>query len=107
MTQDGRSRAFINGTPATLAQCSELGELLVDIHSQHAHQSLLRRAVQRALLDAFAGTEADAHAVAEDAQTLRDLKHELEVLRSSSNEVAERRDLLNYQINELAELAFG
>ena len=107
VTQDGRSRAFINGTPATLAQCSELGELLVDIHSQHAHQSLLRRAVQRALLDAFAGTEADAHAVAEDAQTLRDLKHELEVLRSSSNEVAERRDLLNYQINELAELAFG
>ena len=53
VTSDGRSRAFINGSPATLAQCSELGELLVDIHSQHAHQSLLRRAVQRELLDEF------------------------------------------------------
>ena len=54
LTADGRSRAFINGTPATLSQCAELGALLVDLHSQHAHQSLMRRSVQRDLLDAFA-----------------------------------------------------
>ncbi len=107
VTSDGRSRAFINGSPATLAQCKELGELLVDLHSQHAHQSLLRRSVQRELLDAFSGTSEDASAVAEEAAGIRALKHELATLRSSSNEIAERRDLLNYQIDELATLSFG
>ena len=107
VTADGRSRAFINGSPATLAQCKELGELLVDLHSQHAHQSLLRRSVQRELLDAFSGTTEDATSIAEEANSIRALKHELEALRSSSNEIAERRDLLNYQIDELSELGFG
>ena len=51
ITAEGRSRAYINGSPATLADCADLGQLLVDIHSQHAHQSLLRRPTQRSLLD--------------------------------------------------------
>jgi DNA repair protein RecN (Recombination protein N) len=51
----GRSRAFVNGHATTVAQVRELGELLVDIHGQHAHQSLLRPASQRELLDAFGG----------------------------------------------------
>jgi DNA repair protein RecN (Recombination protein N) len=51
----GRSRCFINGHPATLAQLREAGEFLVDIHGQHEHQSLLRAAAQRELLDAHAG----------------------------------------------------
>ena len=104
VTADGRSRAFINGSPATLAQCTELGELLVDIHSQHAHQSLLRRAVQRELLDAFSGIDAEATAVATEAQAIRALKQEFEELASTSKELEERRDLLNYQIEELLEL---
>ena len=107
VTSDGRSRAFINGSPATLAQCTELGELLVDLHSQHAHQSLLRRPVQRELLDAFSGTMEAASSIAEEAKHIRALNHELDTLRSSSNEIAERRDLLNYQIDELSELSFG
>ena len=107
VSSDGRSRAFINGSSATLAQCKELGELLVDLHSQHAHQSLLRRAVQRELLDAFSETTAEALSIAEEANCIRTLKHELETLRSSSNEIAERRDLLNYQIDELSGLSFG
>ncbi|HXM81334.1 MAG TPA: DNA repair protein RecN [Burkholderiales bacterium] len=53
----GRSRCFINGHAATLAQLKEAGEFLVDIHGQHAHQSLLRAAAQRDLLDAHAGAE--------------------------------------------------
>jgi DNA repair protein RecN (Recombination protein N) len=53
----GRSRCFINGHAATLAQLREAGEFLVDIHGQHAHQSLLRAAAQRDLLDAQAGAE--------------------------------------------------
>ncbi len=107
VSSDGRSRAFINGSSATLAQCKELGELLVDLHSQHAHQSLLRRSVQRELLDAFSETAAEALSIAEEANCIRTLKHELETLRSSSNEIAERRDLLNYQIDELSGLSFG
>ena len=106
VTSDGRSRAFINGSPATLAQCTELGELLVDIHSQHAHQSLLRRAVQRELLDEFSEITNEASAVAAEAEAIRGLKQELATLTSSSKEVEERRDLLNYQIEELLELNF-
>jgi DNA repair protein RecN (Recombination protein N) len=61
----GRSRCFVNGRAATLAQLREAGELLVDIHGQHAHQSLLRPSAQRELLDAQAGTQALAADVAE------------------------------------------
>ena len=106
VTSDGRSRAFINGSPATLAQCTELGELLVDIHSQHAHQSLLRRAVQRELLDEFSEITGEASAVAAEAEAIRGLKQELATLTSSTKELEERRDLLNYQIEELLELNF-
>ena len=61
----GRSRCFINGRAATLAQLREAGEYLVDIHGQHAHQSLLRASAQRELLDAHAGAEALARETAE------------------------------------------
>jgi len=61
----GRSRCFVNGRAATLAQLREAGELLVDIHGQHAHQSLLRPSAQRELLDAQAGAQALAAEVAE------------------------------------------
>ena len=106
VTSDGRSRAFINGSPATLAQCTELGGLLVDIHSQHAHQSLLRRAVQRELLDEFSDINGEAASIAAEAEAIRELKQELSTLTSSSKELEERRDLLNYQIEELLDLNF-
>jgi DNA repair protein RecN (Recombination protein N) len=61
----GRSRCFVNGRAATLAQLREAGELLVDIHGQHAHQSLLRPSAQRELLDAQSGTQPLAAEVAE------------------------------------------
>ncbi|MSQ64730.1 MAG: DNA repair protein RecN, partial [Betaproteobacteria bacterium] len=61
----GRSRCFINGHSATLAQLREIGEFLVDIHGQHEHQSLLRAAAQRDLLDAHAGAGDLALACAE------------------------------------------
>ena len=107
VASDGRSRAFINGSPATLAQCSELGERLVDIHGQPAHQSLLRRAVQRELLDEFSEIGEEASGVAAEAEAIRALKQELIALASSSKELEERRDLLNYQIEELLELNFA
>jgi len=75
ITREGRSRAYINGRPSTLQDCAALGELLVDIHGQHAHQSLLRRAQQRLLLDSYAGQLANAskaHTTANEWLRLRD-----------------------------------
>ena len=73
----GRSRAFVNGRPATVAQLRELGEMLVDIHGQHDHQLLVKRERQRQLLDAFAGATALAAEVAQRhaAWTLGDFDH--------------------------------
>jgi DNA repair protein RecN (Recombination protein N) len=65
LDRGGRSRCFVNGHAATLAQLREAGEYLVDIHGQHAHQSLLRPAAQRTLLDAQGGAEALARETAE------------------------------------------
>jgi len=83
----GRSRCFINGHAATLAQLKEAGEWLLDLHGQHAHQSLLRAAAQRELLDAHAGTEALAR---ETAQTFRDWKRLEEVAAEASAKFAQR-----------------
>ena len=54
LTSEGRSRGYINGQSATMQQLRDLGEMLIDIHSQHEHQSLLRREVHRHILDDFA-----------------------------------------------------
>lgn len=102
-----RSRAYINGIPATLQQCAELGHQLVDIHSQHAHQSLLRRDVQRALLDSYAGAGAVAAEVARLAEQWRAVRDQLTALHGAGDEAAARRQLLAYQVQELEELALG
>jgi len=83
----GRSRCFINGHAATLAQLREAGELLVDLHGQHAHQSLLRAAAQRELLDAHAGAEALAR---ETAQAFRDWQRLEELAAQASAQFAQR-----------------
>jgi DNA repair protein RecN (Recombination protein N) len=100
-----RSRAFINGRPATVQQCARLGEHLVDIHSQHAHQSLLRRDVQRALLDDYASAAQNASQVAELARAWAQTAERLHALRESSEDSEARRQLLQYQVGELDELA--
>jgi DNA repair protein RecN (Recombination protein N) len=104
ITAEGRSRAYINGSPATLSDCADLGQLLADIHSQHAHQSLLRRPVQRSLLDTYAGAETLIIEVNETAQRWRVLQEEYSRLAGQSEESDARRALLTYQIEELETL---
>ena len=104
ITAEGRSRAYINGSPATLSDCADLGQLLVDIHSQHAHQSLLRRSVQRSLLDTYAGAETLIVKVSETAQRWRVLQEEYSRLAGQTEESDARRALLTYQIEELETL---
>ncbi|MFT4767403.1 MAG: DNA repair protein RecN (Recombination protein N) [Glaciecola sp.] len=107
ITREGRSRAYINGRPATLQDCAALGELLVDIHGQHAHQSLLRRPQQRLLLDSYAGQISAAQKTADIANEWVRLRDELDGLRSSQQEQADREQLLRYQVGELDELALA
>lgn len=103
----GRSRAFINGRGVTLAQLREAGEHLVDIHGQHEHQSLLRAAAQRALLDAYAGLDAAASAVATAWRRWRDLRQQLTALETNAAVVAAEREQLAFQVRELDALKFN
>lgn len=104
---NGRSRGFINGCSATLQQMRETGEQLLDIHGQHAHQSLVRPDAQRMLLDGYAGVAADAEKVAalyRDWQTLRRRRISLS---ENAEAVAAERELLRFQCDELEGLGFN
>jgi DNA repair protein RecN (Recombination protein N) len=101
----GRTRCFINGHAATLAQLKEAGEFLVDIHGQHAHQSLLRPAAQRNLLDTHAEAEDLARETAEAHRAWRRLQEvALEAQKNFAAREAERADLQE-RAGELKKLA--
>src|SRR5687767_6493370 len=102
---DGRSRAFINGQPVNLQDLKTLGSLLVDIHGQHAHQSLLDTGNQRALLDAHDELAPVAKSVAELFASWHALVEQLENRRSSSAQRQSEIDLMRFQIAELDALA--
>jgi DNA repair protein RecN (Recombination protein N) len=92
--RSGRSRSFINGHAATAAQLREAGERLVDIHGQHAHQSLLRASGQRELLDAHAGSESLAVETSESYRAWKRLETvALEAQKNFAARQAERDDL--------------
>ena len=111
---DGRSRAFINGVAATVAQLKDLGENLVDIYSQNAHHSLLKTNMQRQILDEFSGSVELANQVAKQYKTWADFnKKRIELEKNSAafaDELAELRDKtrelkqLNFDIGEWQEL---
>jgi DNA repair protein RecN (Recombination protein N) len=101
----GRSKAFINGIAATAAQLRELGEMLVDIHGQHAHQSLLKTDAQRVLLDSQAGLLDDAKAVAAGYKAWRALAKQREEFETNARNVLLERERLEWQVGELEKLA--
>src|SRR2546430_1294272 len=101
LDMQGRSRAWINGRPATLAQLAELGASLIDLHGQHAHESLGRPETQRQLVDAFGGFTALAREVASAWRAWRDAAERRErVERGAASFVAER-ELLAARAEEL------
>lgn len=101
IVREGRSRAFINGRAVTGTQLRELGNLLVDIHGQHAHQSLLRASSQRELLDAYGGHLPLAATVTAAFRDYRALDQQLKALEAASKERAARLELLAFQVQEL------
>lgn len=102
----GRSRAWLNGTAATLGQLREAAEFLCDIHGQHAHHSLLRSDAQRALLDAHAGTPALVCEVAECFVHWRKLREARKAAEQDVAATARERELLDWQVKELEALGF-
>ncbi|HEX2827909.1 MAG TPA: DNA repair protein RecN [Burkholderiales bacterium] len=100
----GRSRAFVNGTAATLTQLREVGEFLVDIHGQHAHQSLQRSAAQRDLLDGFGGHAEIAERVADLYRGWRRRADDRAAFEKNSAAIAAERERFEWQVKELAAL---
>ncbi len=100
----GRSRAFINGSSATVQQLGEASDRLVDVHGQHAHQSLVRPAAQRELLDAHAGLAPLAGEVAAAFREWRRLAAARAESETNAAARAAERDALAWQVDELAKL---
>jgi DNA repair protein RecN (Recombination protein N) len=103
----GRSRAFINGRPATAQQLKEAGEFLVDIHGQHAHYSLLKVTEQRRLLDAYAGSGDLAAATADRFRAWRACTARRQAAERQAGELDAERDRLAWTEQELAALGFS
>jgi DNA repair protein RecN (Recombination protein N) len=103
--RSGRSRLFINGHAATLAQAKAAGEFLVDIHGQHEHQSLMRPAAQRALLDAHAGAEPLLDQVAAAYRDWQRLQRVAEEAEKNFAQRAAERSMVDEQLGDLKKLA--
>jgi DNA repair protein RecN (Recombination protein N) len=103
-TAEGRSRGYINGQSCTMQQLQQLGEMLTDIHSQHEHQSLLRRETHRKLLDDYADTTELATQVVTAFRAWHSANKKLSSLMERSDELIARKDLLSFQVNELQQL---
>ena len=104
ITREGRSRAYINGRPAPLQDLKALGNMLIDIHSQHAHQSLLKKEQQRRLLDEFAGLSDSLSALKTIALQYQQIEQRLNTLQLNRSEHTARAQLLGYQVDELDSL---
>jgi DNA repair protein RecN (Recombination protein N) len=102
---EGRSRAFINSQPVTLDDLRTLGSMLIDIHGQHAHQSLLESSAQRAVLDATADARDLAASVAQDFAAWQEAARALAARQEHSAEREAQLELLRFQRAELTELA--
>ena len=102
----GRSRAFINGTAVTATQLRELGELLVNIHGQHQHQSLARAPAQRELVDAYGKLDAQADKVAELHRDWRDKAERRRAFETNAAAYVAERERLEWQVSDLAQLDF-
>lgn len=105
ISRDGRSRGYINGVPCPLSHLKLLGELLIDIHSQHEHQSLLKLETHKRLLDEYAGHNGLVEQVKQLAQQWKQTQQQFKLNSSNSEEQQAKQQLLSYQLEELENLA--
>ncbi|GGO74485.1 DNA repair protein RecN [Bowmanella pacifica] len=102
---EGRSKAYINGAPVSLQQLKGLGQYLVNIHGQHAHQQLLKADVQRELLDNYANHPDLLQELLNRYQQLQETRKQYQLLQDNQQHREARRQLLAYQVQELDEFA--
>ncbi|WP_022940033.1 DNA repair protein RecN [Psychromonas hadalis] len=107
INKEGRSRAYINGTPVPLSQLKSLGQLLVNIHGQHAHQSLLKSDIQLSIIDEYAAHHQLLQKVKDSYQGWHFLNKQLKQQQLNQQEKVARKQLLEYQIQELDEFALN
>ncbi len=105
VTSEGRSRAWINGSPATVGMLAQIGARLVDLHGQHDTQSLLRPEAQRDILDAYAGAAVERVAVRDAHQRLRDLEQREAELVARQDDVRRKADYLRHVVQEIEKAA--
>ncbi|MEQ8331088.1 MAG: DNA repair protein RecN [Longimicrobiales bacterium] len=98
---EGRNRAWVNGSPATAGVVGELGSALVDLHGQHEHQTLLKGAEQRDILDAFAGAADLRTRVADLHARLVALRREVDAREERRRAIESRADFLRFQLGEI------
>ncbi|MCS2155770.1 DNA repair protein RecN [Scandinavium sp. H11S7] len=103
ISSDGRSRGFINGTAVPLSQLRELGQLLIQIHGQHAHQLLVKPEHQKSLLDGYTGESVLTQRMAEQYRQWHQSCRDLAQHQQLSHERIARAELLQYQLKELNE----
>lgn len=105
ISSDGRSRGFINGTAVPLSQLRDLGQMLIQIHGQHAHQLLLKPEHQKNLLDGYAGESVLLQKMADSYREWHQSCRTLAQYQQLAQERASRTELLNYQLKELNEFS--
>ncbi|MDX1492056.1 MAG: DNA repair protein RecN [Pseudohongiellaceae bacterium] len=103
--EDGRSKAWVNGFPVNLQVLKTIGEMLIDIHSQHEHQSLLNRATHQRQLDDFTANAGLAKEVRDLSRQWRSNNERMRALLEHSEETSAQAQLIRYQVNELDELS--
>lgn len=104
ISQKGANRCFVNDTPVALNVIKDFGELLVDLHGQHDHQSLLRQELHIEMLDEFAGIEKKVDEFYLGIKVLNSKINELNEIRGKEKELRERKDIIEFQIKEIDEV---
>jgi len=102
LSTEGAGRQFVNGSPCTLALLKSLGDMLVDLHGPHDHQSLFSREAQTKVLDAFAGSGDLALSFADAHRRTQRLAAEAEELRASEQDLSARREMLAHTLQEIS-----
>lgn len=101
---EGKSRNFINGQTATLSQLKQIGSLLIDIHGQHMHYSLMSESNQRDILDAFSGSLKQSQEVKKLYKTWQDAIDKLNLAQNNSEQIVAERERLEWQHHELSQI---
>ena len=101
LSSSGQSRCFINDTPSTAALLKQAGEILIDLHGQHEHQLLLHADTHETMLDDFAQTIPEVSAYKAARATLQELHKQLVTLKKEAAEIHDKKEILDFQLNEL------